>query len=155
MYRLFFDIMDFIELQAKMQEYADKGYADECAKAARYAQIKTRAFVERLHPATAFGGISLRGNNPNGNTPNQVVKGSFKVADVRSSATVFADYFSRWYDTGAFGRIITRGKRKGQKGPIYPSRGSIFEKNRQAIEDYFAKQVEEYFKEVGLWQKQK
>ena len=136
--------MTLAELQKQVQEYIDRGYYQDVAAAAREAQRATRDFIARTHPQTAFGGKQLGGN--------QIIIGKYDVHADSIVTNVYANYFSRWYNTGAFGRIIRgSGPRAGQRGPTYPSRGSYFESNRAAIEDFFAKSLEEYLqKHISL-----
>lgn len=128
--------MTLAELQKQIQDYIDRGYYQDVAAAARDAQLAVRDFIARTHPQTAFAGKQLGGK--------QIIIGKYDVHADRIEANVYANYFSRWYNTGAFGRIIRSGARKGEKGPTYPSRGSYFESNKAAIEDYYAQRLEEY-----------
>ena len=129
--------MTLAELRNKVQDYIDRGFYQDVAAAARDAQRATRDYIARTHPQTAFAGKALGGK--------QIIIGKYDVHADRIVTNVYANYFSRWYNTGAFGRVIRgRGPRAGQRGPTYPSRGSYFERNRAAIEDYFAKSLEEY-----------
>lgn len=71
--------------------------------------------------------------------------GKYDVHADRIVTNVYANYFSRWYNTGAFGRIIRgSGPRAGQRGPTYPARGDYFDSNRAAIEEFYAQRLEEY-----------
>lgn len=109
--------MELIDLQKKVQDYVNSGFAHDVVQAARQAQEATRLFIKRTHPATGFDGQNLT---------NMIVKGAFKVEGTgKVVANVYANYFARWYNTGALGRIILRGPRKGQKGPTYAARGPI------------------------------
>ena len=129
--------MTLEELNKKIQEYIDHGYYEDVAAAAREAQLATRLFIARTHPKTAFGGKRLGGG--------QIIRGKFDVHASDILSNIYANYFSRWYITGAFGRIIKgSGPRQGEKGPTYPSRDDYFGKNKAAIEDYFRQQLEEY-----------
>lgn len=129
--------MTLAELQKQVQEYIDRGYYQDVAAAAREAQRATRDFIARTHPQTAFGGKQLGGN--------QIVMGKYDVHADRIVTNVYANYFSRWYNTGAFGRIIRgSGPRAGQRGPTYPARGDYFDSNRAAIEEFYAQRLEEY-----------
>ena len=129
--------MTLTELQQKIQEYIDHGFYKDVAEAARQAQIATRDFIARTHPQKAFDDKKLGGN--------QIRIGKYDVHADRIVTNVYANYFSRWYNTGAFGRIIRgRGPRRGQRGPTYPPRGAYFDSNKSAIEEYFAQQLEEY-----------
>ena len=131
--------MTLEQLHKKIEDYIARGYYKDVAAAAREAQRATRDFIARTHPQTAFGGKKLGGN--------QVIIGKYDVHAENIQANVYANYFSRWYNTGAFGRIIRkRGPRFGQRGPTYPPRGNYFESNKAAIEDYYAKQLEIYMK---------
>ena len=129
--------MTLEELNQKVQDYIDHGFYKDVAEAARQAQIATRDFIARTHPQTACGGKKLGGN--------QIIMGKYDVHADNIVTTVYANYFSRWYNTGAFGRPIRgRGPRRGQTGPSYPPRGAYFDTNKSAIEEYFAQQLEEY-----------
>jgi len=131
--------MTLEQLNRKIEDYIAHGYYKDVAAAAREAQRATRLFIARTHPQTAFAGKSLGGN--------QIIIGKYDVHADSILANVYANYFSRWYNTGAFGRMIRkRGPRFGQRGPTYPARGNYFESNKAAIEDYFAKQLERYLK---------
>lgn len=125
------------DLQRKIDDYIRNGYYQDVARAVREAQIATRVFIARTHPSTAFSGKRLSGK--------QIIIGKYNIDASNILANIYANYFSRWYNTGAYGRTIKKsGPRLGMKGPKYPPRGSYFESNRAAIEDYFAKQVDNY-----------
>ena len=127
--------MTLDELQKQVREYTAKGFYQDVAAASRDAQLATRAYIARTHPQSAFEGRSLGGK--------QIIVGKYEVTASVINANVYANYFSRWYNTGAFGRLIRgRGPRRGQRGPSYPPRGSYFESNRQAIEDYYAAELD-------------
>ena len=129
--------MTLFELHKKVQEYIDRGYYKDVAKAAKEAQWAARYFIERTHPKVGFGGKQLAGE--------QIVVGKFDVHADRILSNVYANYFTRWYNTGAFGRVIRgRGPRRGERGPTYPARGDYFGSNKAAIEAYFRQQLEEY-----------
>ena len=129
--------MTLEELNQKVQDYIDHGFYKDVAEAARQAQIATRDFIARTHPQTAFGGKKLGGN--------QIRMGKYDVHADRIVTNVYANYFSRWYNTGAFGRVIRgSGPRSGQRGPTYPARGDYFENNKAAIENFYAQRLEEY-----------
>ncbi|MBQ1576706.1 MAG: hypothetical protein IIZ83_07075, partial [Oscillospiraceae bacterium] len=117
--------MTLDELQKQVREYTAKGFYQDVAAASRDAQLATRAYIARTHPQSAFEGRALGGK--------QIIVGKYEVTASVINANVYANYFSRWYNTGAFGRLIRgRGPRRGQRGPSYPPRGSYFESNRQA-----------------------
>ena len=129
--------MTLADLQNQIQDYIDRGFYQDVAAAARDAQLATRDFIARTHPQKAFDDKTLGGN--------QIRIGKYDVHADRIVTNIYANYFSRWYNTGAFGRIIRgNGPRRGQRGPTYPSRGDYFESNKAAIEEYFAKRLEEY-----------
>lgn len=128
--------MTLAELQQQIREYVNKGYYNDVAAAVRDAQLATRDFVARTYPSMAFSGKHLGGK--------QIIVGKYDVQAERIQTTVYANYFSRWYNTGAFGRIIRYGKRRGERGPTYPSRGSYFENNKAAIEEYFRQHLVDY-----------
>ena len=130
--------MTLEELNAKIQDYIDHGYYKDVAVAVRDAQRATRYFIYRTHPTTAFGGKNIVSGN-------KILLGSYDVHADMILANIYANYFARWYNTGAFGRIIRgRGPRRGQRGPTYSARGDYFGSNKAAIEDYFRQQLEEY-----------
>ena len=136
--------MTLDELRKQIQDYIDHGYYRDVAVAARDAQRATRDYIARTHPQTAFGGKKLGGG--------QIVMGKYDVHADSIVTNVYANYFSRWYNTGAFGRIIRgSGPRSGQRGPTYPARGDYFDSNRAAIENYYAQRLEEYLeKHISL-----
>lgn len=127
--------MTLEELQKTVKEYTAKGFYQDVAAASRDAQLATRHYIARTHPQSAFAGHALGGK--------QIIVGKYEIQASVINANVYANYFSRWYNTGAFGRLIRgRGPRRGQRGPSYPARGSYFESNRQAIEDFFAAELD-------------
>ena len=133
----------FDTLVERLDEYAKKGYYQDCVAAVRYATAATREFIARTHPHVAFAGKIL------GDGQYIISKkyNAYVSAD-RLTSVIYANYFARWYNTGAYGRLIRkRGPRFGQRGPSYPPRGSYFETNKTSIEDYFSKQVELYLSE--------
>lgn len=120
------------KLTKRIQEYADKGMYEDVYKAARQAQIATRAFIERLHPRTAFGGKSLITDQYNGHTNNQIIKGTFKTLSETVNANLYANYFARWYNTGIYGQ---------------PPRGTVIQSNAKAIEQYYQDTMLKYLRE--------
>ena len=124
------------DLNAKVQEYMRQGYQQDVYAAARVAQQATRDYIARTHPSTAFGGKKLGGS--------QIIIGKYDVSADNVLTNIYANYFSRWYNTGAYGRTIKYGVRRGQRGTTYPPRGKYFESNRAAIIDYFNTQIERY-----------
>lgn len=120
------------KLQKQIKEYADRGLYEDVYKAARQAQIATRAFIERLHPRTAFGGKSLYYDEYNGKTHNQFIKGSFKTLSDTVNASLYANYFARFYNTGIYGR---------------PPRGAVIQSNARAIEQYYQDTMLKYLRE--------
>ena len=137
--------MTLAELQSKIQEYIDRGYYQDVAAAARDAHRATRYFIYQTHPSTAFGGKNITAGK-------KIQLGAYDVHADKIVTNIYANYFARWYNTGAFGRPIRgRGPRAGEKGPTYPSRGAYFESNKAAIENYFAQRLEEYLeKHISL-----
>lgn len=136
----------YFELQKKIDELASNGYRDIVNRAVRVAQIATRSWIERQHPKTAFGGKSLSYDNFNGKTHNQIIKGSFKIHAGSVDANLYANYFSRWYNTGATQHVIMRGKYHGRKSTEYPARKKIMAGLNGAVEQYFGGVVEKYIK---------
>ena len=136
--------MTIEELRKKIKDYIDHGYYKDVAAAARDAQRATRYYVYMTHPKTAFGGKRFGGN--------QFRIGRFDVHADRIESVVYANYFARWYNTGAYGRMIRkRGPRFGQTGPTYPPRGNYFESNKAAIDQYYARHLEEYLAKHIRW----
>ena len=135
--------MTIDELRHKLQDYINSGYYNDVAAAAREAQIATRDYISRTHPQTAFSGKQLGGS--------QIIIGEFDIHSDKIESNVYGNYFTRWYNTGAFGRVIRSGVRQGEKGPTYPSRGAYFENNKAAIEEYFRACLVEYLqKHISL-----
>ena len=134
--------MTLEELAEKLKEYSERGFYSDIVEAHRFAMNATRNFIARTHPQVAFGGKKL------GDNLFKIYKKEFEiVGDGNIKSMIYADYFARWYNTGAQGRIIRgRGARRGERGPSYPPRGDYFGSNKAAIEDFFAKQLEEYLK---------
>lgn len=130
--------MELNELQKTVQAYVDSGFMKDVVTAARQAQEATKLYIARTHPSTGFDGRNLSG---------MFVKGKFLLSSSTIDATVYANYFARWYNTGAMGRIIRgRGPRQGRIGPTYPPRGAYFESNAQAIKAYFLDYMVNYLK---------
>jgi len=128
-----------IELHADIEKYIKNGYHKDVAKATRVAQRATRYFIYSTHAHTAFGGKTL--------SSGQFRIGTYKVEPDRIRVNIYANYFARWYNTGAYGNIIKKsGPRQGEKGPVYPARGNYFESNKAAIEAHFKNCLEEYLK---------
>ena len=46
--------MELIDLQKKVQDYVNSGFAHDVVQAAKQAQEATRLFIKRTHPATGF-----------------------------------------------------------------------------------------------------
>lgn len=128
--------MTLDELQQKIQEYTNKGFHQDVVNAAYEARKATRLFIARTHPRTAFSGRTL--------SEDMFIRGRFDIQESVIDARIYANYFARWYNTGAYGRIIRYGKRKGQKGTSYPARGNYFESNRAAIEEFYASSINNY-----------
>ncbi len=128
--------MTLDELQKKVEAYAAHGFYQDVVDAATMARQSTRLYIARTHPQTAFGGRKLSGD--------MFIRGHFGIQASVIDARIYANYFARWYNTGAKGRIILYGKRKGQRGPVYEARGSYFESNKAAIEDYYANEIIKY-----------
>lgn len=132
--------MTLEELNKKIQEYIDHGYRKDVQEAIGFALKATQHFIARTYPKSAFDGKKLGGFDTQIRQLKKIDVSAYAIA-----GGVYADYFSRWYITGAYGRIIKgSGPRQGEKGPTYPSRGDFFGKNKAAIEDYYRQQLEEY-----------
>lgn len=134
--------MTLDELVKRINEYCEKGYYNDVAEAHRYATRATRDFIARTHPKVAFGGKKM------GDEQFKIYKKEFEIVGPgHINSMVYANYFARWYNTGAFGGPINVKKddsRFGNKGTKYPPRGKYFEQNKEAIEDYFISKVDEY-----------
>ena len=128
--------MTLDELQKKVEEYAAHGFYQDIVDAATAARQSTRLYIARTHPQTAFGGKKL--------SEGMFIRGRFEIGASVIDTRIYANYFARWYNTGAKGRIILYGKRKGKKGPTYEARGSYFESNKDAIEEYYANEIMKY-----------
>lgn len=130
-------VLTIRDLNQKIQDYIARGYQLEVYAAVRAAQIATRDFIARTYPKTAFSGKTLK--------DKYIIIGKYDIEASKTVANIYANYFSRWYNTGAFGRIIKgNGPRAGERGPKYSPHGNYFERNRAAIVDYFNKQIEQY-----------
>lgn len=139
--------MELEQLKAQIQEYADNGFEADINKAAYDARLKTKHFIERTHPTTAFSGKNLIHDDIN--NADEIIRGSFKIEGGSGGnilANIYSNYFARWYNTGAYGRTIRYGKRKGQKGTHYPPRGAYYSSNKQAIEEFYSKCILDYMK---------
>ena len=133
------------DLQKQIDDYIEKGFKATVEAGVRHAQAQTRAYIARTHPQSGFGGRSLiTDERPGGKTTNQIIKGRFNIHAMNIEAVIYANYFARWYSTGATQHIITHGPYKGRLSTYYPPRGRYFEQNKQAIENYFCSQLEEY-----------
>ncbi len=136
--------MELEKLREIISNYASEGFTADITAAARKAQLDVRNYIARTHPQVAFGGKHIGG---------MIIRGTFRVEGAGViEANVYANYFARWYNTGAYGLIIRgRGPRQGQKGPAYEPRGAYFSNNQRAIEQYYADSIVSYLKErVGL-----
>lgn len=132
--------MTFEELTVKIQELSDKGFYEAVIRATERARTDTRLFIARTHPKTAFGGKKL--------TQGMFIRGKYTIGVNAIDTTIYANYFARWYNTGAFGRAIrASGKRKGMKGTKYLARGDYFGNNKKAIEDFYASCVDRYLEQ--------
>ena len=132
--------MTLDELGVKIQDLSDKGFFEAVIRATESAREDTRLFIARTHPKTAFGGKKL--------TQDMFIRGRYTVGVKAIDHNIYANYFARWYNTGAFGRAIrASGKRKGMKGTTYPARGDYFGNNKKAIEDYYAGCVDRYLEQ--------
>lgn len=130
---------DLTQLKAEIDYYRDKGYGQQCEWAARYAQRATREYIERMHPATGFGGRDILHAQINTGTDNLIQKGAFKITGTAVDASIYANYWARWYNTG----VYLRDSRRYQ-----PPRGTIFASNVQAIESFFVEKLQEYLQKI-------
>ena len=138
--------MELEELQAQIEEYSEKGFMADVRAACEDARLKTKHYIMRTHPSVAFGGKNLIHDDVN--NADEIIRGKFVVEGSGViSANIYANYFARWYNTGAFGRVIKSGPYKGRHGPHYAPRGAYFSSNKQAIEEYYAQCVLDYLKE--------
>lgn len=130
---------DFVRLKADIDYYRDRGYRQQCEWAAKYAQRATREFIERLHPATGFGGRDILHTTTGIGTDNLIQKGAFKLIGTAVDASIYANYWARWYNTGVYLNDYRR---------YQAPRGTVFASNSQAIEDFFAGKVQEYLQKI-------
>ena len=135
--------MTLDELDRLINEYKRRGLHKDTEAACEYAQMETKEFIYRTHPHGGFSSADFIGVIFD---HAQFIRGTHKFTSPGNFlANVYANYFARWYNTGAFGRPIRgTGPRRGQKGPTYPPHGNYFEANKTAIEDYYARKVDEY-----------
>lgn len=142
--------MELKELQERIQKYQREGFGKQVASAVKRARGQTREYIERTHPQTAFGGKSLIIDNFNNRTNHQTVLGHFEAHTGIIWGTLFANYFQRWYSTGAKQHNIMYGRYKGRKSTYYDARGSYYTTNKSAIEQNFAdnlnKALDEFIK---------
>lgn len=136
------------DLQKQIDDYIEKGYKKTVEAGVRHAQVMTRAYIARTHASTGFGGKNLlideSKSASRGKTVNQIIKGRFNIHALTVDSVIYANYFARWYNTGAKQHMILRGPYKGRMSTYYPARGSYFSANRAAIESYFCGQLEMY-----------
>lgn len=135
-------------LQKQIDEYIAKGYKTTVEAGVRYAQIMTRAYIARTHASTGFGGRNLiideSQSASRGKTVNQIIKGRFDIHALTVDSVIYANYFARWYNTGATQHMIMYGPYQGRMSTHYPARGNYFSQNAAAIENYFCGQLEMY-----------
>ena len=140
----------FLELKVlndKLQQYKDKGFGQQIEWAVKRARGETREFIERTHPQTGFGGKSLIYDEYNGKTHHQTVLGSFHVYSTMITANIYANYFQRWYNTGATPHKVRSGAWKGRMSTYsYPPKTTYYRDNAKAIEQYFAERLDEALK---------
>lgn len=132
--------MTFDEINERLNELSEKGFTELVNHATKRARLDAKFFIARTHPKTAFGGQQMG--------TNQFIRGKYKIRVGDTLTNIYANYFARWYNTGAFGRAIrANGKRKGMRGTKYPPRGNYFANNKKAIEDYYATCIDKYLDE--------
>lgn len=134
--------MTLEELQKKIEDYTRRGFIADVAAACKHAKYATTDYIKRTHPKIAFSGKNLI-TAPDGTS--EIIPSHYAVEVDNITATIYANYFARWYNTGAHGGYIRgRGPRQGMKATKYPARGDYFGRNKAAIETYFASQVDAY-----------
>lgn len=133
------------ELRKQINAYSRGGFVADVVKASRQAREATRVYIMRTHPSTAFGGMDILHDE---NHKGTILKGLYEVTSAGViDMNLYANYFARWYNTGAYGRTIRGdGPRKGERGPKYPSRGNYFTQNAKAIEEYYMNYMLDYLR---------
>lgn len=108
------------------------------------AKRDTLAEIQLLHPRR------VRGHQLSESWVHIAKSDKYNKISYRSGSGVnipvmfYSDYFARWEITGAFGRMILRGKRKGEYGPTYSSKSDFYQQNMQFINDFFVNRVKSY-----------
>lgn len=134
--------MDIKELHKKILEYQENGYTEQVTRAVKRARGETREYIERTHPQVAFGGKSLIIDRYNNRTHHQTILGKFSIVSKTYEATIYSNYFQKWYATGAKQHPIAYGSRKGVKSTYYDPRGDYYGSNQNAIRQYFVNALE-------------
>ena len=137
--------MNMQELSEWLKSKTGDELAMTISEAVALAKQDTLAEIRRLYPRRA------RGHDVDDRWLN--IGRSKKYADItyRSGSGVvipvmfYSNYLARWEITGAFGRVILRGKkRKGQRGPAYQSKSDFYAQNIHYINAFMATRVKEY-----------
>lgn len=138
-------IMD--KLAQKIKLYSEIGFYNAVNDACRKAQIDTRAFIARTHPHSGFGGKVF--------ADTEFVLGKYNIQSKKIDATIYANYFARWWNTGFFHPVI-RTKPPKVRHKKVPPHGNYFENNKAAIVDYYNSRIDYYMQEgLKKWQTQK
>lgn len=136
--------MDMQELSRWLSQQTGENFAMSITEAVAMAKRDTLAEIQRLHPRR------VRGHNLDDRWVHIGRSKKYNDITYRSGTGVsipvmfYSDYFARWELTGAFGRMILYGKRKGERGPTYPSKNDFYGNNMQFINTFFAGRVKEY-----------
>nr|DAG49972.1 MAG TPA: hypothetical protein [Bacteriophage sp.] len=132
------------QLQAQIKDFTDRGLSQLVRGGVVRAQADTMNYIRRTYPAAAFGGKPL---------PMYIQRGKHgQLSADNYGAVVYANYFARWYNTGAAQHVIKgHGPRAGQRSAYYPARGNYFGANKSTIETYFSNQLVKYVKTGGLF----
>ena len=90
--------MTLEELQEKIEDYTRKGFITDVAAACKHAKYATTDCIKRTHPKTAFSGKNLI-TAPDGTS--EIIPSHYAVEEDNVTATIYANYFARWYNHGA------------------------------------------------------
>ena len=89
--------MTLEELQEKIEDYTRKGFITDVAAACKHANYATTDYIKRTYPKTAFSGKNLI-TAPDGTS--EIIPSHYAVEVDNVTATIYANYFARWYNTG-------------------------------------------------------
>ncbi len=136
--------MDMRELSEWLTKQTGDNLAMSITEAVAKAKQDTLAEIQRLHPKR------VRGHNLDTRWVHIGRSKQYNQITYRSGEGVvipvmfFSDYFARWEITGAFGRMILYGKRKGERGPSYKSNSDFYQQNINFINGFLANRIKEY-----------